>query len=86
MKTAVNKIYNPEIECMPRENLRELQNERLQKTVRLVYDKVEVYRKRMDEKASSLKILKRLTICIFCPLRKRRICEIISPTAYLLRI
>ena len=51
MKKAVNKIYNPKIECMPREELRELQNERLRKTVRLVYDKVEVYRKRMDEKS-----------------------------------
>ena len=50
MKTAVNKIYNPEIECMSREAIREMQNERLQKTIRLVYDKVEVYRKRMDEK------------------------------------
>ena len=50
MKTAVNKIYNPRIECMPREEIRKLQNERLQKTVRLVYDKVEVYRQRMDEK------------------------------------
>lgn len=50
MKTAVNKIYNPQIECMPRDEIRKLQNERLQKTVRLVYDKVEVYRQRMDEK------------------------------------
>ena len=50
MKTAVNKIYNPQIECMTRDEIRKMKNERLQKTVRLVYDKVEVYRQRMDEK------------------------------------
>ncbi len=43
-------IYDPNIECMPREALRELQNERLRKTVKLEYDNVPVYRERMDAK------------------------------------
>lgn len=43
-------IYDPKIECMPREALRELQNERLRKTVKLEYDNVPVYRERMDAK------------------------------------
>lgn len=50
MKIKENRIYNPEIECMDRDAIHELQLERLQKTVRLVYDNVPLYRKRMDEK------------------------------------
>ncbi len=43
-------IYNPEMECMDIEQRRELQLKRLQKTVRLEYDNVAVYRQRMDDK------------------------------------
>ncbi|MBE6992163.1 MAG: phenylacetate--CoA ligase [Ruminococcaceae bacterium] len=43
-------IYNPEMECMDIEQRRELQLERLQKTVKLEYDNVPVYRERMDAK------------------------------------
>jgi phenylacetate-CoA ligase len=42
--------YQPEIECAPIEKIRELQSERLVKTVRRVYDNVAYYRKLMDEK------------------------------------
>ncbi len=48
MKVTENKIYNPEIECMDRAALRELQNKRLVETVNLVYNNVPVYRERMD--------------------------------------
>ena len=41
---------NPEIERMPREELRKLQDERLCETVRRSYENVECFRKRMDEK------------------------------------
>lgn len=42
--------YQPEIETMPYEQLRELQNERLLKQVRHVWDNVPYYRKKMEEK------------------------------------
>ncbi len=43
-------MYNPQYEAMPREQLRQLQLERLQKTVRRVYDNVPFYRKKLQEK------------------------------------
>jgi len=42
--------YQPEIETMPREQLIELQNERLVKQVQHVWDNVPYYRKKMEEK------------------------------------
>ena len=42
-------IWNKEIECMSREEMTKLQDERLVKLVKYVYDNVEFYRKRMDE-------------------------------------
>ncbi|MCF0203027.1 MAG: phenylacetate--CoA ligase [Bacteroidaceae bacterium] len=42
-------IYNPERECMSREDLKKLQSERLVKIVRHTYDNVPFYRQRMDE-------------------------------------
>lgn len=43
-------IYNPERECMDREELRKLQGERLIETVKRVYENVPLYRERMDKK------------------------------------
>ena len=48
MKVTENKIYNPEIECMDREELKKLQLTRLQETVKLCYERVPLYRQRMD--------------------------------------
>ena len=42
--------YQPEIETMPYEQLRELQNERLLKQVQHVWDNVPYYRKKMEDK------------------------------------
>ena len=42
--------YQPEIETMPYEDLRALQNERLLKQVRHVWDNVPYYRQKMEEK------------------------------------
>ena len=42
--------YQPEIECASRDQIREWQSERLVKTVKQVYEAVEYYRKKMDEK------------------------------------
>lgn len=43
-------ILNPQIECMPREELKKLQSERLVWQVKRMYENVECFRKRMDEK------------------------------------
>ena len=43
-------FYQKEIECMPREELEKLQSERLCAQVARMYEKVELFRKRMDEK------------------------------------
>jgi len=42
-------IYQPEIECMPREQLKALQSERLVAQVKRMYERVELFHKRMDE-------------------------------------
>lgn len=42
-------IYNPQMECMSREEMSRLQSERLQKTVKTCYEKVPFYKKKMDE-------------------------------------
>ena len=43
-------IYNPEMECMSRDERLNLQGERLKKLVKYEYEHVKVYRDRMDEK------------------------------------
>lgn len=42
--------FQEEIECMPREELKKLQDERLVWQVKRMYERVELFRKRMDEK------------------------------------
>lgn len=42
-------IYQPDIECMDREKIKELQLERLKWQVKRCYENVEVFRQRMDE-------------------------------------
>ena len=46
----MGNYYQPEIETMPHEQLRQLQNERLVKQVRHVWDNVPYYRQKMEEK------------------------------------
>jgi len=48
-KDIMKRYYQPEIETMPLEQLRELQSQRLVAQVKHVYENVEFYRKRMDE-------------------------------------
>ena len=43
------KMWQPEIEAMPREELKKLQSERLVKQVKRMYERVELFRKRIDE-------------------------------------
>ena len=46
----MERYYQPEIECAPREEMIRLQNERLVKQVRRVWENVPYYRKKMEEK------------------------------------
>ena len=46
----MGNYFQPEIECASQDQIRAWQDERLVKLVRHVYDNVEMYRKRMDEK------------------------------------
>ena len=46
--------YQPEIETMPHEQLRQLQNERFMKQMRHVWDNVPYYRQKMEEKGVSI--------------------------------
>ncbi len=46
----MERYYHPEIETMPREQLRELQSERLVKQVKHAWDDVPYYRRKMEEK------------------------------------
>ena len=48
MSTKEHRIYNPEMECIDREELRKLQGERLVETVKREYENVPMYRARMD--------------------------------------
>ena len=45
----VEKIRDPKVECMSREEMKALQSERLIKQVKNVYENVAFYRKKMDE-------------------------------------
>lgn len=59
-------IWNPEYECMSRDQLNELQLHRLKNSVRWTYDQVAAYRRRLDgagvspDKVKSLEDVKRL--------------------------
>ena len=61
-------MYNPESEFMPREQLRQLQLERLQKTVRRVYDNVPFYKEKFKDRGiepGDIKTLEDLTLLPF---------------------
>ena len=49
----MERYYQPEIECAPREEIEKLQSERLVSQVRRVWENVPYYRKKMEEKGVS---------------------------------
>ncbi len=49
----MERYYQPEIECAPREEIVKLQSERLAKQVRRVWENVPYYRRKMEEKGVS---------------------------------
>ena len=46
----MEKYFQEEIECASREKIREIQNEKLLKQVKHVWDNVPYYRKKMEDK------------------------------------
>ena len=54
----MEKYYQPEIETMPYEQLRQLQNERFMKQIRHVWDNVPYYRKKMEDKGVTIDDIK----------------------------
>lgn len=57
-------IFNPKMECMSREDMTKLQNERLAATVKRCYETVPFYKKKMDErgvKPEDIKTIKDVT-------------------------
>ena len=49
----MERYYQPEIECASREKIKEIQNEKIVKQVKHVWDNVPYYRKKMEEKGVS---------------------------------
>ena len=47
---AEQRYFQPEIETASREKIIEIQNEKIRKQIKHVYENVEYYRKLMDEK------------------------------------
>lgn len=60
-------MFNPEMESMPREQLRQLQFERMQKTVRRVYENVPFYNRKLKEKGVEPGDLKSIDDLKFLP-------------------
>ena len=50
----MSNYYQPEIETMPYEQMRALQNERFMKQIKHVWDNVPYYRKKMEDKGITL--------------------------------
>ncbi len=64
----MNRYHQQEYECMPREEMKKLQLERLQKEIKYVYENVAPYRERMDAagvKPEDIKTLKDLALLPF---------------------
>ncbi len=60
-------IWNPDYECLPREKLREIQEQRLQWVVKWVYEQVPFYRKRFEESGVRPRDIKKLEDIVKLP-------------------
>lgn len=64
-------IYNPEMECIDREELKKLQGERLRETVKLTYNNVPLFRKRMDAKGVKPEDIKTVDDIVLLPFTEK---------------
>ena len=73
--------YQPEIECAPVEQLKAMQDERLVKQVKHVWDNVPYYRKKMEEKGVTPDDIKSTADLHKLPFLSRTTCARPIPTA-----
>ena len=66
-----HRIYNPEMECIDREALRELQGKRLREVVERCYNNVPLYKKRMDEKGVKPEDIKSVDDIVLLPFTEK---------------
>ena len=85
----MERYYQKEIECAAPEKIRELQNERLVKQVKHVWDNVPYYRKKMEEKGVTPDDIKGLDDLHKLPFTDRHdrihwdlVCEALRDTGY----
>ena len=69
-----HKIYNPEMECIDREELRKIQGERLKNVVAHTYNNVPLFRKRMDEKGVKPEDIHSVDDIVLLPFTEKRSC------------
>ena len=79
----MENYYQKEIECASPEKLRELQDERLVKQVKHVWDNVPYYRKKMEEKGVHPTISRVLTIFTSFRFFQKRTFVMLIPTDFL---
>ena len=53
LENWVERIRDPKIECMSRDEMADLQSKRLVDVVKRVYDNVDFYRKKMQQRGAS---------------------------------
>ena len=64
-------IYNSEMECIDRDKLKAIQGERLRETVKLTYENVPLFRKRMDEKGVKPEDIKSVDDIVLLPFTEK---------------
>ena len=76
-------VRTPEIETMPREDIKKLQSERLVWQVKRMYERVECFRNRMDEKGLKPEDIHGIEDLPKLPFSYKKICAITTHTASL---
>lgn len=82
----MGRYYQPEIETASREEILRIQNEKIVKQVKHVYENVKYYRDLMDKKESSPRTSRAWMISKSFRFCQRQICEILIPTVCSARI
>ena len=76
----MERYYQPEIETMPRDQLKALQSERLVNQVKHVWDNVPYYRAKMEAQGVTPDDIRESRICTNCPSSPRPTCGTPTPT------
>ena len=79
----MERYYQPEIECAPREEIKKLQSERLVKQVKHIWDNVPYYRAKMEAVGLTPDDIKGIEDLHKLPLSPKLIFAMHTPTACL---